>query len=129
MEKNIICLDTSILIKYFRKTRKEKTVLFRLTQKYSRFAVSIITKFEIYSGCNDKQKEFWDNLFSQFKILAFDNRCNNVAIDIYKQLKRKNKLIEMPDILIASTAVAYNLKLSTLNEKHFNRIDALELEN
>ena len=51
------------------------------------------------------------------------------AIEIYKNLKLKNKLIELPDIVIAATAVANNLKIATLNKKHFDRIEGLIIHN
>jgi tRNA(fMet)-specific endonuclease VapC len=47
MANELICLDTSVLIDYFRKTNKENSFLFELTKRYSRFAVSAITEFEI----------------------------------------------------------------------------------
>jgi tRNA(fMet)-specific endonuclease VapC len=46
MDKEIICLDTSIFIDYFRKQRKETTQLLKLAEKYD-FAISVITKLEI----------------------------------------------------------------------------------
>jgi len=42
-------------------------------------------------------------------------------------LKAKNKLIDAPDILIAGTAMRNNLPLATLNRKHFERINGLEM--
>ena len=36
-------------------------------------------------------------------------------------------LIEFRDILIASSAIAQNIPLATLNHKHFNRIDDLNI--
>jgi tRNA(fMet)-specific endonuclease VapC len=42
-------------------------------------------------------------------------------------LKKDSKLIEIPDILIAATAQANQLKLATLNKKHFERINSLEI--
>lgn len=36
-------------------------------------------------------------------------------------------MIEFRDIFIAATAIANNLPLLTLNEKHFSRVDNLSL--
>lgn len=62
MADELICLDSTILIDYFRKTKKENSFFFELANQYSTFAVSIITEFEILSGSNQNQnqKEFWD---------------------------------------------------------------------
>jgi len=127
MENAIICLDTSILIDYFRKTKKENSILYQLSNTYSKFAVSIITKFEVYCGCKQEHMSFWDQIFNDFQIIPFDDSANTEAVLIYKELKKKNKLIEMPDILIGATARAHALKLATINKKHFNRIQGLEL--
>lgn len=43
MADEIICLDTSILIDFFRTQLKEKSTFFKLTKMYHLFAVSIIT--------------------------------------------------------------------------------------
>jgi len=127
MENELIYLDTSVLIDFFRKTKKENSFFYNLTNDYSQFAVSVITEFEIYCGVKPEQRSFWDNLFSQFQILPFDSRANKEAVQIYQALKRKSKLIEMPDILIRATAKAYGLKLATINTKHFDRIEGLAL--
>jgi len=46
---------------------------------------------------------------------------------VYLDLRRKNKLIEFRDILIASTALLFDIKIATLNRKHFDRIEKLEI--
>ncbi len=127
MEKAIICLDTSILIDYYRKKDKTKSLFFRLTEQHALFAVSAITVYEIYLGNSEVQNIFWDKFFSQITILPFDSKVAKKSADIYKQLKAKNKLIEAPDILIAGTVMCNNLTIATLNRKHFERIDGLKL--
>ena len=127
MQKEIICLDTSVLIDFFRKTKKENSVLYKLKQHNFEFSVSVITKYEIYVGVNEIQIKFWNKFFKEVTILEFDNSAAKEAIKIHNQLKEKNKLIEMPDIFIAATAVSNSMKLATLNTKHFDRINNLKL--
>ena len=123
----MICLDTSILIDFFRKEKKENSLFFRLTQQYRIFTVSVITEYEIFVGSNQEQKEFWENFFSRIVVLPFDSASSQMAVQIFKDLKAKNKLIEIPDILIAATAMQNNLPLATTNLKHFDRIEGLDL--
>lgn len=123
----MICLDTSILIDFFRKEKKENSLFFRLTQQYRIFTVSVITEYEIFVGSNQEQQEFWENFFSRIVVLPFDSASSQMAVQIFKDLKAKNKLIEIPDILIAATAMQNNLPLATTNLKHFDRIEGLEL--
>jgi predicted nucleic acid-binding protein len=42
MARRLICLDTSVLIDYFRKEKKERSFLFKLAKNYI-FAISVIT--------------------------------------------------------------------------------------
>lgn len=59
MENEIICLDTSILIDFFRKKKKEYSVLYELSQKYVTFATSVITEYEIFTGSTKEQQVFF----------------------------------------------------------------------
>ena len=125
--QELICLDSSVLIDFFRKKDKTKSFFFELTKTYSLFAVSIITEYEILVGSNLETNSFWEDFFEKVTVLPFGKLENREAITIFKQLKYDNKLIEIPDILIGATAKANELKLATLNKKHFERIKNLEL--
>jgi len=127
MENRLILLDTSILIDLFRRKAKENSFFYKLADSNHEFAVSTITRFEVFVGQHQNQNEFWENLFQSIKILDFDDHCAMCASNIAKQLKAKNQIIEIADILIGGSAVAYNMRLATLNQKHFNRIEGLHL--
>jgi predicted nucleic acid-binding protein len=127
MENQIICLDTSILIDYFRKVNKQKSFFYELTKEYDLFAVSAITEYEIYYGSNSEQDLFWDEFFNMIVSLPYNSKANRITTMIERELKRKNKRIDKPDLMIAGTAIANNMKLATLNIKHFERINELEL--
>ena len=129
MGNQVILLDTSVLIEFFRKSNKQKTLFYSLSAKYPQFAVSTITRFEIFVGQNDNQDEFWNKFFDKIKIIDFDDRCAFYAGEIVKQLKRNDKMIEVSDILIASTAIANDFLIATLNTKHFIRIKNLKVAN
>ncbi|MFN0213081.1 MAG: type II toxin-antitoxin system VapC family toxin [Saprospiraceae bacterium] len=125
--QSLILLDTSVLIDYFRKTKKVNSFFVELTDRYDLFVVSVITKFEIYIGCTESQKAFWDTIFENVAVLPLDNACIEGAIRTQLQLKKVNKQIDFPDLLIAATAQQNGLQLATLNTKHFSRIEGLEV--
>ena len=127
MEKSLICLDTSVLIDFYRKTDKSKSFFFQLTEKYDRFAISAITEFEIFIGSKSDQDDYWDRLFSTMKKLPFDSQSNKIAINIDRELKRISKQIEVPDLMIAACAMANDATIATLNANHFSRIHGLKL--
>lgn len=55
----MILVDTSILIDYYRKTDKEKSVWIKLVRLGYAFAVSTVIKYEIYAGTTTNQLLFW----------------------------------------------------------------------
>jgi predicted nucleic acid-binding protein len=127
MENKLICLDTSVLIDYYRRKNKEKSLFYRLTDKYLLFAVTAVTEYEIYIGNTEEQNRFWNEFFKRITVLSFDSRSAQIAVNIQKKLKRINKAIDIPDLLIAATAIRNDLSLATLNRKHFERIEGLNL--
>lgn len=127
MENEIVCLDTSVLIDYFRKTDKSKSFFYELTKDYSLFAVSAITEYEIYFGSNTEQDYYWDDFFSRIISLPYNSEANRITTKIERDLRKRNKSIDKPDMMIAGTALANNLRIATLNVKHFDRISGLNL--
>lgn len=91
------------------------------------FAISSITKYEIYAGATLDQLTFWDTIFQQISIVSFDESCVDNAVRINANLKRKRKQIDIADLFIAATAVTYNFEFATLNKKHFDRIEQLNI--
>lgn len=126
MAREIICLDTSVLIDFFRKQNKKNSFFFKLSIDYD-FAISVITKLEILNGSNKGQKQYWDNVFQHMTIIPLGEDEVEEASDIIKKLRAQNRLIDLPDILIGATAISNNLRIATLNRAHFGRIRGLNL--
>lgn len=91
------------------------------------FAISVITKYEIYAGATEAQMYFWNSILELITIIPFDEAAVGKAVELNTTLKRKRKQIDLPDLFIASTALAHHLPLATLNRKHFERVDGLEI--
>ena len=123
----LIMIDTSILIDFYRKSDKTNSIWYKLVKQNYVFAVSTVTKYEIYAGATVSQLEFWDSVFKNITILSFDEKTTNEAVNINAILKKKNKQIAIADLFIAATAVVWSLPFLTLNIKHFERIDGLEM--
>jgi len=127
MENKIALLDSSILIDHFRRKDKENSALIRLTYDFDKFCISSITEFEIYVGAPQQQKEYWRNILLKIDTLPFDNKAAHAAVTILNSLKEKRKTIDKADLFIAAVAVSNSLPFATLNFKHFDQIDNLEL--
>jgi tRNA(fMet)-specific endonuclease VapC len=127
MATSTLLLDSSILIEFFRKHDKAKTILFQLTAHYS-FCVSVITSFEFQVGIKTvRQQQEYETLMANIQILSIDAACIDEAVSIFKRLKSQNSQVELADLLIGATATRYQLSLATLNQKHFARIPNLTL--
>ena len=127
MENKIILIDTSILIDLFRKTDKTNSALIALVKKGYTYCISSVTEYEIYTGASLVQSDFWDDFLQRTEVLSFDKSVARVAVDINNDLKRRSKQISVPDLFIAATAISNNLFFATLNRKHFERIEGLNI--
>jgi len=63
----------------------------------------------------------------EINVIPFDSKAAHAAVTIQAQLKGKRKTIDKADLFIAATAVANDIPLATLNLKHFELIDGLEV--
>ncbi|MCL1933329.1 MAG: type II toxin-antitoxin system VapC family toxin [Candidatus Azobacteroides sp.] len=127
MVKETILIDTSLFIDYYRKQKKESTVLVKLSEKYN-FAISVITKFELLVGVLTKEQyTFWNNIFNDLTVFPIVDKEVERSAEIVKYLRKNNKMIGLQDILIAATAIENNLGMATLNHKDFVRIPDLKL--
>ena len=95
--------------------------------------VSAITKGEMFAGSlgsrtpqRSRQKQ--GLFFSRFRSLPFDDDAAEQYANIYAQLKKHGRLIKIPDIQIAATAMANNLVVVTSDTADFGRIPGLTIE-
>ncbi len=126
MESREIIVDTSLLIDHFRSRQKNTTILYQLSEKYI-LSISSVTQFEFLVGAKKDQMAHIKEILDGMQILPFDSVCAEIASDIAKSLKTKHQHTEFRDIFIAATAISGKLPLSTLNFKHFKKIERLEL--
>ena len=123
----MILLDTSILIEYFRKKNKQNTFFYELSMDHFDFAISTVVDYQILIGSKGDNNYFWKEFLNEITIIPFDVSCSNEAVDIYKNLKSRNLLVDLADLYIGATARAYDLKVATNNVRHFERIEGLNL--
>ena len=128
MENRKILIDTSILIDYFRKSDKSKTELLKLYKSYETLFISSVTAFELLSGVNKKNRAATEKILNGLNIIPFDEKVAEIAAEIYRNLKKRNKDIEIRDLFIGATAIYIDLPIKTLNKKHFTRLDNLTVK-
>jgi tRNA(fMet)-specific endonuclease VapC len=122
-----ILADTSIIIDFLRKKKKNKSALWNIKEISTCF-MSSITLFELLSGAkHERHFEDIKRISNWVETIYFDDEIADLSAMIYRNLKKRNQLIEFRDIFIAATAKYHNLCLATLNVKHFERIENLTI--
>jgi tRNA(fMet)-specific endonuclease VapC len=81
--------------------------------------IPTIVEYEIEPGMTFLHRGLWNNIRKRLRILAFESPMVLMACKIKHDLKTKGIQIELADLFIASTAIASDLPLATLNHKHF----------
>jgi len=126
-------LDTSILIAFLKGEEDVVAKVEEYLEEFDRFSLSIITYYEILRGLkyidDEKKLRDFEELMDKSEIITLDREIIEKASEIYAGLKRRGKLIEDADILIAASCLVKGMVLVTDNEEHFRRIESLETEN
>ncbi len=123
-----VLVDTTVMIDFLRKRKKERSNLWKLKEQEINCLASTITVFELYAGAiTKKHLEDLKRLFKWIEIVSFTREIAQRAAQIYRDLKSKNQMIEFRDIFIGATALELKVPLVTLNKQHFKRIKGLEL--
>ncbi len=128
MEHRDILIDTNIIIDFLRKQNKQQSYLWRIKEANFNCIISTITVFELYAGAiSSRHKDDLKKLIKWLDIQPLTTEIAQLSAEIYKNLKVNNQLIEFRDIFIGATAIAINIPLLTLNEKHFIRIEGIRI--
>jgi predicted nucleic acid-binding protein len=121
-----VVIDSSVFIKHWRSKNRTDTLLSALFQQRKAY-VSAVAKYEVLVGVSERDMYEWHQIFEYVTVLPFDEAAIDMARIIFRQLKQENRMISLGDILIAATAMANDLPLSTLNRNHFERIRGLRI--
>ncbi len=96
--------------------------------------ISVISLMELYYGAYKSEK----TTANLAKVRRIENAFDIISVDfsiaetfgmIKSQLEFQGTPLDDFDLVIAASALAHNLILVTNNEKHFQRVEGLELDN
>ena len=124
MAKNLILVDTNILIDVFRGNKNTKKDLDAIE---GNIAISVITAMELYRGCktNKRKSELTEQL-KAYKIIHLDSAVSEKALHLFNQYISANQDMYIADCLIAATNIIHKTKLFTHNKSDFNFIKSIE---
>jgi tRNA(fMet)-specific endonuclease VapC len=129
----IYILDTNICIYIINKSPKQVLDKF-LSLNNAKIAISIITYGELLYGIQKsnyttKSQKILDKFANNINILNTNNNTAKYYGEIRSDLSKNGNIIGNNDLWIAAHAKSLNAILVTNNEKEFNRIDGLRVEN
>ncbi len=95
-------------------------------------AISVISSGELYDGAVNAAEPDLEiarirQFLCTFEVLGLDDPTMEIFARLRAQLRRRGQIIPDFDILIASTALQYDLTLLTRNMRHFARVPNLRL--
>lgn len=121
-----ICIDTNIFIDFLRGHQPAKHFLSKMLQRADPIYFSAITEAELLSGQSCKQtktREAIISLLNSFTKVEVDNPIAQLSGYI-----RRSHGTDLPDAMIAATALKMEATLYTRNQKDYRRIPHLGLE-
>ena len=127
-------LDTNILTAIIKKDSRLFYRLNNFNYREEKLFISCINYFESKGGLlainSHKKLALLENLCkNNINILFLDKiEIVNIASNIYANLRQKGTPIQVPDILIAATAIYHNLVLVS-NDSDMLRVEGLIVEN
>lgn len=120
----MILLDTNILIEVLKNSQSTINKVKTFTPPLS---ISSITAMELFYGARSKQESRRLERFTAlFSTIHLDPAISNRALVLVKQYVQSHSL-DIPDSLIAATAIENRAKLFTYNIKDFQFISGLEI--
>jgi tRNA(fMet)-specific endonuclease VapC len=125
-------IDTDILSMFFRGNANVVSQFQAYLAQYRQINLSIVTYYEVLSGLKhrDAQKQLASFLdfAAQNTILPLTVQSITFSSDNYAKLRQDGTPVDDIDLLIAGVALANKLVLVTHNQRHFNRIEHLEVQ-
>ena len=124
---SLILVDSDVLIDVLRKDAMAETVLTALGS-VSPLGISIVSRMETIRGCrNFEVKQQAEKLLKRFQVVALDGAISRRADELVSQYYLGHNL-EIPDALIAATAIEYDLPLLSKNQRDFQFMDKSGLQ-
>lgn len=122
MGKKIIICDTGVILKVLR----GDTQVLRETDEigFANLAVSAVTVAEVYYGMRKNEARATKAFLSKIGIFHIDKSTSVRFIDLL--LTYRNHL-QIPDALIAATALVQGVELYTFNTKDFEFLEGIRL--
>lgn len=121
-----VVVDTSIIIDYLRGGTKWEEFIADTDEDIELFLPTVVF-FELFSGTNTKnpnKKQDMLDFVKKFHKIDLDEQIGTKAGELFRDLKKN---LQVPDYIIAASALSIGASVLTLNKKHFQQIPGLEI--
>ena len=120
----MVLLDTNILIEIL---KGNTATLDRVESISTPLGISVITVMELFYGARNKaETKQLERFAASFQILHVHEAISQHATSLVRTYAKSHTL-DIPDALIAATALSHRIPLMTYNTKDFRYIPNLEL--
>jgi predicted nucleic acid-binding protein len=113
-----VLLDTDVIIEWLRGHEPFVEQIPALIAEHSELFWSAVSVAEVFAGVRKGEQEAIANLFLLLEPLSISVEVGRKAGEYLKSYAKSHS-IELGDALIAACACSENLKLWTLNKKHY----------
>ena len=120
----MILLDTNVLIEILKNNQK---TIQKVTAMSPPLGISSITAMELIYGARNKQEVVkLQKFINKFQLLHLEPAISVLGLKLITQFAKSHAL-DIPDALIAATAIQHKVRLFTYNTKDFKFISLIEL--
>lgn len=124
MESALVLADTNIIIEVLKNNGEIVGKIKAIG--INRVTISSVTVMELYYGAlNKTELRKIKKYLKAFEVVQINKTISKLAIDLIEKYAKSHNL-NLPDALIAATAIKLNRKLLTLNLKDFKYIDGID---
>jgi predicted nucleic acid-binding protein len=119
-------IDTDILIDVGRGESKAVDYMAQL-EKDSSLALSVITQMELIVGCRNRAElRAVDRFLTRFQVLPTNELISEKAVELLSMYRLSHGLL-IADALIAATALVFELRFASKNQRDYRFIVDLKL--
>lgn len=124
-------LDSTFLVDVLRGEGTVEELLGEVDTSGPPFVTSV-TIMELYEGIylaesTERERAIVEELLDGVNEIPFDRACAKRAGQINAELVTTGQPVDETDVMIAATALDYDLPVVTRNVDHFDRIEALDV--
>jgi len=125
MEEELVLCDTNVFIHFFNGNEETINIFKKLGDR--RILIPSVTVMELYQGMGNKAElSSMKKKIKNYSVLHFTSDVSILAIGYINRYSLSHNL-QIPDAIIAASAVTFQLPLFTYNLKDFRFIPKIKL--